>query len=78
MRTLCAIAKMKELPFDIKERIFRTIKGDISLDDFEKWIYESKMQILFTDRHCGPRNYGTLRTQLFTRKAMRHCFINYF
>jgi hypothetical protein len=34
---------MRELPIDIKERFFKTIKGDISLDDFENWVYESKI-----------------------------------
>ena len=33
---------MKELPIDIKERFFKTIKGDISLDDFERWVYDSE------------------------------------
>jgi hypothetical protein len=32
---------MRVLPIDIKERFFRTIKGDISLADFEKWVYKS-------------------------------------
>lgn len=32
---------MRELPIDIKEKFFRTIKGDISLADFEKWVYKS-------------------------------------
>ena len=33
---------MRKLPIDIKERFFKTIKGDISLDDFERWVYDSK------------------------------------
>ena len=32
---------MRELPIDIKEIFFKTIKGDISLDDFERWVYDS-------------------------------------
>lgn len=33
---------MTKLPQDIKERFFKTIKGDISLDDFEQWLYADK------------------------------------
>ncbi|MDQ1088432.1 hypothetical protein QE390_002978 [Siphonobacter sp. SORGH_AS 1065] len=33
---------MTRLPQDIKERFYKTIKGDISLDDFEKWTYVDK------------------------------------
>lgn len=33
---------MTTLPQDIKERFYRTIKGDISLDDFEQWLYGDK------------------------------------
>ncbi len=33
---------MTELPIDIKEGFFKTIKGDISLGNFEKWVYDSK------------------------------------
>lgn len=30
---------MTELPKEIKEKFYLTIKGDISLDDFEQWLY---------------------------------------
>ena len=33
---------MTTLPQDIKERFYKTIKGDISLDDFEQWLYADK------------------------------------
>jgi hypothetical protein len=33
---------MTTLPQDIKERFYKTIKGDISLDDFEQWLYANK------------------------------------
>ena len=33
---------MATLPQDIKERFYKTIKGDISLDDFEQWLYTDK------------------------------------
>ncbi len=33
---------MATLPQDMKERFYKTIKGDISLDDFEQWLYTDK------------------------------------
>ncbi|MCS3556459.1 hypothetical protein EDF66_103377 [Sphingobacterium sp. JUb20] len=33
---------MTTLPPDIKERFYKTIKGKISLDDFEQWLYVNK------------------------------------
>ena len=33
---------MVQLTPDIKERFLNTIHGDISIDDFEQWIYQSK------------------------------------
>lgn len=33
---------MTELPQIIKKTFFQTIKGDILIDDFEKWVYENK------------------------------------
>ncbi|MEN5058863.1 hypothetical protein [Sphingobacterium kitahiroshimense] len=33
---------MTTLPPDIKERFYKTIKGKISLDDFEQWLYVDK------------------------------------
>lgn len=33
---------MTTLPKDIRERFYNTIKGDISLDDFEQWLYADK------------------------------------
>ena len=33
---------MTTLTQDIKERFYKTIKGDISLDDFEQWLYADK------------------------------------
>lgn len=33
---------MTTLPKDIKERFYQTIKGDISVDDFEQWLYADK------------------------------------
>lgn len=33
---------MTTLPQDIKERFYKTIKGEISLDDFEQWLYADK------------------------------------
>ena len=33
---------MRVLPLDIKETFFKTIKGDIPLGDFEKWLYDSE------------------------------------
>ena len=36
------ILKMVALPQNIKERFYKTIKGDISPDDFEQWLYADK------------------------------------
>jgi hypothetical protein len=33
---------MTTIPQDIKERFYKTIKGDISLDNFEQWLYADK------------------------------------
>lgn len=33
---------MTTLPQDIKERFYKTIKGEISLEDFEQWLYADK------------------------------------
>lgn len=33
---------MTTLPQDIKERFYKTIKGEISLGDFEQWLYADK------------------------------------
>lgn len=33
---------MTTLPQDIKERFYNTLKGDISLSDFEQWLYANK------------------------------------
>ncbi|HTD39773.1 MAG TPA: hypothetical protein VK671_04075 [Mucilaginibacter sp.] len=33
---------MTQLPDDIKTYFFKTIKGNISIEDFEKWIYTDK------------------------------------
>jgi hypothetical protein len=33
---------MKTLPQDITERFYKTIKGDIHIDDFEQWLYADK------------------------------------
>lgn len=33
---------MRELPIDIKEMFFKTIKGDIYLDELEIWVYDSR------------------------------------
>ena len=40
--------KMKKLPPDIKEIFYKTIQDEISLDDFENWLYTNKeIEILF-------------------------------
>lgn len=33
---------MTDLPPDIKDKFFKIISGDISIDDFEQWVYKSK------------------------------------
>jgi hypothetical protein len=33
---------MRDLPIELKTRFFKTIKGDITLADFEQWIYDTE------------------------------------
>ncbi len=33
---------MKEIPKSIKEIFYKTIKGDIPINDFEQWLYNDK------------------------------------
>ncbi len=33
---------MTTLPQDIKERFYKTIKGDILPEDFQQWLYTEK------------------------------------
>ena len=49
--TLVCIENMTKLTPDIKERFFKTIHGDISIGDFEEWLYQSKQleQLLSQD-----------------------------
>ena len=40
--TLANISSMIHLPHSLKTYFFKTMKGDISIEDFEKWIYTNK------------------------------------
>lgn len=44
---------MTKLPQDIKERFFDTIKGDITPDAFEQWLYSDKE----LENHLSPDDY---------------------
>lgn len=47
---------MTTLPHDIKERFYKTITGDISLDDFEQWLYADKE----LQKHLKANDYHDL------------------
>jgi len=44
------------LPDDIKIFFHKTIKGDITLDDFEKWLYSDKK----LEKYLNPNDYQNI------------------
>jgi hypothetical protein len=59
---------MTTLPQDIKERFYKTIKGDISLDDFEKWLY-ADMEI---EKHLNADDYLDLISLNFKKSGAKY------
>lgn len=59
---------MKVLPQDIKERFYKTIKGDISVDDFEQWLYADKE----LERYLNPDDYFGLMSLNFKESGAKH------
>ncbi len=59
---------MTTLPQYIKERFFKTIKGDNSLDDFEQWLYADKK----LEKYLNPDDYLDLISLNFKQRAAKH------
>src|SRR5690554_601636 len=59
---------MTTLPQDIKERFYKTIKGDISLDDFEQWLYADKE----IEKHLKPDDYLDLISLSFKKSGAKY------
>lgn len=51
---------MTTLPPHIKDLFFKTLSGDISIEDFEQWLYQSKEleQLLIADDHFELISYN--------------------
>lgn len=56
------------LPQDIKERFYKTIKGDISLDDFEQWLYSDKE----LEKHLNSNDYLDLISLSFKKSGAKY------
>jgi hypothetical protein len=59
---------MPPLPQTIKEKFYQTIKGDISLDDFEQWLYADKD----LEKHLQSDDYLELISFDFKKNGAKH------
>lgn len=59
---------MTILPKDIKKRFYKTIKGDISLDEFELWLYADKE----LEKYLKPDDYLDLISLSFKKNGAKH------
>jgi hypothetical protein len=59
---------MTTLPQDIRERFYKTIKGDISLDDFEHWLYTDKE----LEKHLKSDDYLDLISLSFKKSGAKY------
>lgn len=59
---------MTLLPQDIRERFYKTIKGDISLDDFEQWLYANKE----LEAHLKSDDYLELISLSFKKSGAKY------
>jgi hypothetical protein len=59
---------MTTLPQDIKERFYKTIKGDISLDDFEQWLYADKE----LEKYLNSNDYLDLISLSFKKSGAKY------
>lgn len=59
---------MTTLPQDIKDRFYNTIKGDISLDDFEQWLYADKE----LETHLKSDDYLDLISLSFKKSGAKY------
>ena len=62
---------MTTLPQDIKGRFYKTVKGDISLDDFEQWLYADKE----LEKHLNPDDYLDLISLSFKKSGAKIVFL---
>jgi hypothetical protein len=59
---------MTTLPQDIKERFYKTINGDISIDDFEQWLYADKE----LEKQLRSEDYLDLISLSFTKSGAKY------
>jgi hypothetical protein len=59
---------MTTLPQNIKEKFYKTIKGDISLDDFEQWLYADKE----LEKHIKSDEYLDLISLSFKKSSAKY------
>ncbi|CAM3895964.1 DUF4240 domain-containing protein [Flavobacterium branchiophilum] len=59
---------MTTLPQDIKERFYKTIKGEISLDDFEQWLYADKE----LEKYLNSNDYLDLISLSFKKSSAKY------
>ena len=63
---------MTTLPQDIKEKFYLTIKGDVSLDGFEQWLYEDKE----IKEHLNSDDYFELLSFDFKKSGAKYELCN--
>lgn len=63
---------MLVLPQDIKEIFYKTIKGDITLDDFEQWLYLDRE----LEKHLRPDDYLDLISLGFRKPGAKYELCN--
>lgn len=59
---------MTHIPQDIKEVFYKTIKGDISLSDFEQWLYVNKD----LEKHLNSDDYLDLISLNFNKSGAKY------
>ena len=63
---------MTTLPREIKERFYKTIKGDILLDDFEQWLYSDKE----FEKYLNSNDYLDLISLSFKKSGAKYELCN--
>ena len=63
---------MTVLPQDIKERFYKTIEGEISLYDFEQWLYADKE----LEKHLRPADYQDFISLDFKSSGAKYELLN--
>ena len=59
---------MTQLTQDIKEKFYQTIKGDISVDDFEQWVYSYKE----LEKHLNTDDYLDLISFSYKKSGAKY------